>query len=83
MLCYYYNKNKQIPWPQYARELCRPSNRRLSAKLVPNSADREVSRSQSGGSPTALISVFYTGAPEHKATTNNKEHITYNEYNTK
>jgi hypothetical protein len=34
------NKNKQTPWPESASELCRPSDRRLSAKLVPNFADR-------------------------------------------
>jgi hypothetical protein len=28
------------PWPGSARELCRPSDRRLSAKLVPTFADR-------------------------------------------
>jgi hypothetical protein len=31
---------KQIPWPQSASELCRTSDRRLSAKLVPTFADR-------------------------------------------
>jgi CBS-domain-containing membrane protein len=31
--------NKQIPWPESASELCRPSDRRLSAKLVPTFAD--------------------------------------------
>jgi hypothetical protein len=30
----------QIPWPESATELYRLSNRRLSAKLVPTSADR-------------------------------------------
>jgi hypothetical protein len=28
------------PWPEPARELCRPSDKRLSAKLVPPFADR-------------------------------------------
>jgi hypothetical protein len=42
--------------------LYRPSDRRLSAKLVPTSAERLVSRSQRGGSPTAVISVFPTRA---------------------
>jgi hypothetical protein len=28
------------PWPEYANELYRPSDRRLSAKLVPTSAHR-------------------------------------------
>jgi hypothetical protein len=31
---------KQTPWPESASELYRPSNRRLSAKLVPTLADR-------------------------------------------
>jgi hypothetical protein len=34
------NKNKQTPWPESACELYRPSNSRLSAKLVPTFADR-------------------------------------------
>jgi hypothetical protein len=38
------------PWPQSASELYRPSDRLLSAKLVPTFADRKVSRSQRGGS---------------------------------
>jgi hypothetical protein len=41
--------NKQTPWPESASELYRPSDRRLSAKLVPTFADRGVSRSQRGG----------------------------------
>jgi hypothetical protein len=32
--------NKQAPWPQSASELYRPSDRRLSPKLVPTFADR-------------------------------------------
>jgi hypothetical protein len=32
--------NKKAPWPECARELFRPSDRRLSAKLVPTLADR-------------------------------------------
>jgi hypothetical protein len=43
------------PWPESASELYRPSDRLLSAKLVPTFADRGVSRSQRGGSPTAVI----------------------------
>jgi hypothetical protein len=39
-------------------ELHRPSDRRLSAKLVPTFADKDVWRSQRGGSPTAVISDF-------------------------
>jgi hypothetical protein len=31
---------QQIPWPESASELCRPSERRLLAKLVPTFADR-------------------------------------------
>jgi hypothetical protein len=34
------SKNKQTPWPESARELYRPSNCRLSAKLVPAFGDR-------------------------------------------
>jgi hypothetical protein len=44
------------------RGLYRPSDRRFSAKLVPTFADTGVSCSQPDGSPTAVISVFYTGA---------------------
>jgi hypothetical protein len=43
----------QTPWPESASELYRPS--RLSAKLMPTFADRGVSRSQRGGSPTVVI----------------------------
>jgi hypothetical protein len=50
--------NEQTPWPESASELYQPSDRRVSAKLVPTFADRGVSRSQSGGSLTAVISVF-------------------------
>jgi hypothetical protein len=31
---------KKIPWPVSEREICRPSDRRLSAKLVPTFVDR-------------------------------------------
>jgi hypothetical protein len=34
------NKTKQTPWPESASELYRPSDRRLSAKLVPTLTDR-------------------------------------------
>jgi hypothetical protein len=54
------SKQKQTPCPESASELYRPSDHRFSAKLVPSSADRGVSRSQLGGSPTAVISVFWT-----------------------
>jgi hypothetical protein len=50
-------KNKQSPWPESVSELYLPSDSRLSAKLLPAFADRRVSLSQSGGSPTALFSV--------------------------
>jgi hypothetical protein len=49
--------NKTIPWPDSASELYRPRHRRLSAKLVPTSVDRGVSRSQRGGYHKAVISV--------------------------
>jgi hypothetical protein len=38
------------PWSECANELYRPSDRRLSAKLLPNFADRMVSRGQRNGS---------------------------------
>jgi hypothetical protein len=34
------NTTKETPWPESASELYRPSDRRLSAKLVPTLADR-------------------------------------------
>jgi CBS-domain-containing membrane protein len=34
------NKQKQIPWSESASKLYRPSDRPLSAKLVPTFADR-------------------------------------------
>jgi hypothetical protein len=46
---------KQTPWPKSASELYRASEGRLSVKLVPIFADRRMSRSQSGGFPTAVI----------------------------
>jgi hypothetical protein len=49
-------QTKQTPWPESASELYRPSDRRLSAKLVANFVDTEVSRGQHGGSPTAVVS---------------------------
>jgi hypothetical protein len=51
-------KQNYTPWPQSASKLYRPSNRRLSAKLVPTFAETQVSCSQRGGSPTAVISGF-------------------------
>jgi hypothetical protein len=50
--------NQPILWRYSASELYRPSDRCLSAKLVPTFADRRVSHGQCGGSPTAVISVF-------------------------
>jgi hypothetical protein len=40
--CYRSHKKllKKNPWPEYARELYRPSDRRLSAKLVQTFSDR-------------------------------------------
>jgi hypothetical protein len=35
-----HQQNKQTPWPDTASELYRPSDSRLSAKLVPTFADR-------------------------------------------
>jgi hypothetical protein len=35
-------KKRQIPWPESASKLYQPRDRRLSAKLVPNFADRGV-----------------------------------------
>jgi hypothetical protein len=55
-------QTNKTPWPEAASEVYRPSDRCLYAKLVPPSADRGVSRSQRGGSSTAVISVFYTEA---------------------
>jgi hypothetical protein len=49
---------QQTPWLEVASKLYRPSDRHLSAKLVPTFADGGVSRSQHSGSPTAVISVF-------------------------
>jgi hypothetical protein len=46
----YANSNKKTPWPQYARELYRPSDRRLSAKLMPTICDERVSCGQRDGS---------------------------------
>jgi hypothetical protein len=48
----------ETPWPESARELYCLGDSCLSAKLVPTFADRGVSRSQRGGSPTAVISVL-------------------------
>jgi hypothetical protein len=44
------NTNKQTLWPESGSELYRPSDRRLSAKLVPTFMGREVLRGQRDGS---------------------------------
>jgi hypothetical protein len=49
-------QTKQTPWHESPNELYRPSDRRLSAKLVPSFAVRGVSRSQRGGSPATFSS---------------------------
>jgi hypothetical protein len=51
-------KKKKTPWLESASELYRPSDRRLSVKLVPTFAYREVSRSQRGESHTTVIPFF-------------------------
>jgi hypothetical protein len=62
-MCGYYSsqikdtKTNKPPWPESASELYRPSDRRLSVKLVPTFSDRGVLRTQRGGSPTAVISI--------------------------
>jgi hypothetical protein len=53
---------KSTPWPESASELYRPSDHHLLANLMPTFVKRGVSRSQHGGSPMAVISVFKTGA---------------------
>jgi hypothetical protein len=54
---YEYKKKEQTPWSESASELYRPSDRRLSAKLVPTSADRECLVVSTAG-PQAAFSVF-------------------------
>jgi hypothetical protein len=54
--------NKRTQWPESASELYRPSDRRLSAKLVLALVDRGVLRSQLSGSLMGVISVYWTGA---------------------
>jgi hypothetical protein len=46
------------PWLESASEVYLPSGRWLSVKLVLTFTDRGMSRSQRGGSPTAVFSVF-------------------------
>jgi hypothetical protein len=52
------NDVNYILCPESASELYRKSDRRLSAKLVPTFADRDVSSSQHGGTTKAVFSVF-------------------------
>jgi hypothetical protein len=54
----YITKNKRTHWAEFASEVCGPSDRSLSAKLVPTFANKGVSCSQRGGSPMAVFSVF-------------------------
>jgi hypothetical protein len=41
---------KKTPWPEFASEIYRPSDRRLSAKLMPTFAGWRVPRGQRDGS---------------------------------
>jgi hypothetical protein len=52
-----YFKKTTTPWPQSANELCRQSDRRFSAKLVPTFLRIEVATWSSGQIPTAPIAV--------------------------
>jgi hypothetical protein len=51
----YVETKKQTSWPESVSELYRPSDRCLSAKLVPTFADVGVSHSQRVGSPMGAI----------------------------
>jgi hypothetical protein len=51
-------QKEQTPWRVFASELYRPSDRSLSAKLVPTFADRSVSCCESSEFLTAVMSVF-------------------------
>jgi hypothetical protein len=53
------NKIKKTPWLYSSREEHRPSDRRLSAKLVPTFEDKGMSRSQRDWSPTAVFLALY------------------------
>jgi hypothetical protein len=64
--------NKKTPWSESASELYRPSDRSLSAKLVPTFADRG-----GGESPMAVISV---SRPDRKAIGNNNNNNNNNSY---
>jgi hypothetical protein len=52
---------KQTPWSESASELYRPSESRLSAKLVPTLTDRGC-HVVSVTDPFVVFSAFYTGA---------------------
>jgi hypothetical protein len=56
LVIYFRNKAKS-PWPEYASELYRSSDRSMSAKLVPTFADIGVSRGQDDGSPRPYFRV--------------------------
>jgi hypothetical protein len=56
--CFITISPKKTPWPESASGLFRPTDRRMLAKIVSTFADREVSHNQSGGFPTAIISIF-------------------------
>jgi hypothetical protein len=53
-----YSYKKKTPWTESAGDLCRPSDRRLSVKLILTFSDRGMSRGQRGGSRMAVISDF-------------------------
>jgi hypothetical protein len=52
------NRLTLTPWLYSASELYRPSDRSLSAKLVPTIADTKVSRRQRGEYPTNVFSLI-------------------------
>jgi hypothetical protein len=58
LFCIKIKNKQQTPWSESASQLHRTCDLRLLAKLVPTFADREVSRSQRGVSPIAVISVL-------------------------
>jgi hypothetical protein len=59
----YMAQAESLSWCILASELYRPWDRLLSAKLVPTFADREVSRSQRDGSPSAVILISFRPEP--------------------
>jgi hypothetical protein len=54
----YKQTNEQIPWPESAKKLYRPSDCHLTAKLVTTFKDRRMLHSQRGGPPTVVILIF-------------------------